>query len=178
MRETIKYGLILGLICFLSSSVLAVVNGITEPKIKLQKEKEELLALKEALPESASFRPVFQEAQIIYYTAYDSDAQLNGFVIKSQGKGYSANIEVLAGLNLNLEIVNARILSQNETPGLGNRIIEPAFLEQFKGKNLDSFSRVQAITGATVSSGAVINALKNRISELKEKLFVEASYAR
>lgn len=178
MRETIKYGLILGLICFLSSSVLAVVNGITESKIKLQKEKEESLALKEALPEAAVFKPVFQEAQIIYYTAYDSDAQLNGFVIKSQGKGYSANIEVLAGLNLNLEIVNVRILSQNETPGLGNRISEPPFLEQFKGKNLDTFSQVQAITGATVSSGAVINAVKNRISELKEKLFVEVSYAR
>lgn len=178
MRETIKYGLILGLICFLSSSVLAVVNGITESKIKLQKEKEESLALKEALPEAASFKPVFQEAQIIYYTAYDSHAQLNGFVIKSQGKGYSANIEVLAGLNLNLEIVNVRILSQNETPGLGSRIAEPPFLEQFKGKNLDTFSQVQAITGATVSSGAVINAVKRRILELKEKLFVKASYGR
>jgi len=178
VKETIKYGLILGLICFLSSSVLAVVNGITEQKIKLQKEKEESLALKEALPESASFKPAFQEAQIIYYTAYDSEDKLNGFVIKSQGKGYSANIDVLAGLNLNLEVVNVRILSQNETPGLGNRIAEAPFLEQFKGKNLDSFSQVQAITGATVSSGAVINALKNRISELKEKLLVEVSYAR
>ena len=178
MKETIKYGLILGLICFLSSSVLAVVNGITEQKIKLQKEKEESLALKEALPESASFKPAFQEAQIIYYTAYDSEDKLNGFVIKSQGKGYSANIEVLTGLNLNLEMVNVRILSQSETPGLGSRIAEAPFLEQFKGKNLDSFSQVQAITGATVSSGAVINALKNRISELKEKLLVEVSYAR
>lgn len=178
MRETIKYGLILGLICFLSSSVLAVVNGITEPKIKLQKEKEESLALKEALPEAASFKPVFQKARIIYYTAYDSHARLNGFVIKSQEKGYSANIEVLAGLNLNLEIVNVRILFQNETPGLGNRISEPPFLEQFKGKNLDTFSQVQAITGATVSSGAVINAVKRRISELKEELFVEVSYGR
>lgn len=178
MKETIRYAFILGLICFLSSSVLAVVNGITEPKIKIQKEKEESRALKEALPEGVSFKPVFQEDKIIYYTAYDSDDKLNGFVIKSQGKGYSANIEVLAGLNLNLEVVNARILFQNETPGLGNRICESPFLEQFKGKNLDSFSQVQAITGATVSSGAVINALKNRISELKEKLLVEVSYAR
>lgn len=178
MRETVKYGLILGLICFLSSSVLAVVNGITEPKIKLQKEKEESLALKEALPEAASFKPVFQEAQIIYYTAYDGNNKLKGFVIKSQDKGYSANIELLAGLNLNLEMVNVKILSQNETPGIGNRITEPPFLEQFKGKNLDSFSRVQAITGATISSAAVINALKNRISELKEKLLVEVRYGR
>ena len=39
MRETFKYALILGLICFLSSSVLAVINSVTEPIIKAQKEE-------------------------------------------------------------------------------------------------------------------------------------------
>ena len=49
MRETFKYALILGLICFLSSSVLAVINSVTEPIIKAQKEEQETQALKELL---------------------------------------------------------------------------------------------------------------------------------
>ena len=169
MRETIKYGFILGLICFLASSVLAIVNGITEPKIELQKKQEESLALKEVMPDSTSFKPVFQDDKIIYYLAYDNN-KLSGFVVKSQNKGYASDIEVLAGLNTNLEITEIKILSQNETPGLGNRIIEPSFLGQFKGKNLETFGEVQAITGATISSSAVINAVKTKISELKERL--------
>lgn len=173
MRETIKYGFILGLICFLASSVLAVVNGITEPKIELQKKQEENLALKEVMPDSTSFKPVFQEDKIIYYLAYDDNNKLSGFVVKSQNKGYASDIEVLAGLNTNLEITEIKILAQNETPGLGNRIIEPSFLGQFKGKNLETFGEVQAITGATISSSAVINAVKTKISELKERLLKE-----
>lgn len=172
MKETIKYGFILGLICFLASSVLAIVNGITEPKIELQKKQEENSGLKEVMPDSTSFKPVFQDDKIIYYLAYDNN-KLNGFVVRVQNKGYSSDIEVLAGLNTKLEITSIKILSQNETPGLGSRITEPSFLSQFKGKNLDTFGEVQAITGATISSAAVINAVKTRILELKEKLLNE-----
>ena len=178
MKETIKYGLILGLICFAASSVLAVVNEIAQPKIKLQKEKDEGLALKEVMAQGSAFKPHYQDEKIIYYTAYDGNNKLNGFVIKSLAKGYASNIEALAGLNLDLEITNVKILSQNETPGLGNRILEPSFLSQFSQKTLDTFNRVQAITGATISSGAVINSIKNKIAELKDQLSKEKNNAR
>ena len=178
MKETVKYGFILGLICFLASSVLAVVNGITEPKIKEQKAKEEGLALREALPQAQSFTPRYQDDKITYYYSYDNNNKLNGFVISSKAKGYSSDIETVAGLSLNLEIVGIKILSQSETPGLGNRIIEPAFLGQFQGKGLGTFNEVQAITGATISSGAVINSIKSKISELREELLQEEKNAR
>src|SRR3989338_6563424 len=131
MRETVRYGFILGFICFLASGVLSVVNGLTEPKIKLQKEIEENLGLKEVMPQGVSFTPKFQEGKIIYYAVYDNSNKLQGFVLKSEAKGYSSNIETLTGLNLNLKIGNIKVLSQNETPGLGNRISEPSFLSQF-----------------------------------------------
>lgn len=177
MKETLRYGLILGLICFLASSVLAVVNGITEPKIKLQKERKENLGLKEVVPQGEIFAPKFQEGKIIYYLVYNKAKRLEGFAIKTEAKGYSSNIETLAGLNLNLELGNIKLLSQNETPGLGNRISDASFLSQFKGKNLDSLAQVQAITGATISSSAVINAIKNKISELKSQLLEEIKNA-
>lgn len=178
MKEMLKYGFILGLICLLASGVLSIVNAVTEPKIKLQKETEENLALKEVMPEGADFKAKKDAEKIIYYISYDKTGKINGFVVKGEGKGYSSLVEAMAGLNLKLEINNVKILSQNETPGLGSRITKVSFLSQFKGKNAESFNQVQGITGATISSRAVINSLKNKISELKNQLLEELKSGR
>lgn len=177
MKEAIRYAFILGLICFFSSSVLAIVNSITEPQIRLQKEKEESSAFSEVMPESLDFRPHYQDEKVIYYAAYDPNNKLNGFILKAKTKGYAADIEMVVGLDLKLEIAGIKILSQNETPGLGNRIAESSFLGQFQGKAVDTFNEVQAITGATISSSAVINSVRDKIQELKEQLLVELSHA-
>lgn len=176
MREMLKYGFVLGLICFLSSSVLAIVNSITDPLIRQQKEREESSAFNEVMPQSLDFRPHYQDEKIIYYTAYDRSNKLNGFIIKAKAKGYVSDIEAVAGLNLKLEISGIKILSHNETPGLGNGIADDAFLSQFQGKNVNTFNEVQAITGATISSSAVINSVRDKIQELKAQLLVEASH--
>lgn len=178
MKEMVRYGLILGLICFVASAVLAVVNSATEPKIKLQKNKEENAALREVMPQASDFKPHYQDDKIIYYSAYDSRNKLSGFVIRSEGKGYSSNIEAVSGLSLNLEITDVKILSQNETPGLGSRVSEPSFLERFRGKNLDTFNQVQAITGATISSSALISSIKDKIAQLQPQLLKEIGDAK
>lgn len=178
MKETVKYGLILGLICFISSSLLAFVNDVTEEKIAGQKEKEMNLGLKEIMPQGDNFKPYLENQEIKYYSAYDNKDKLIGFVLKSAAKGYSSDVEVLTGLNLNLEIIKVKILSQNETPGLGNRITEAQFISQFAGKNLESFGQIQAITGATISSRTVIDSVKSKISQLKEELTKEIHHGR
>ncbi|MBU4346817.1 MAG: FMN-binding protein [Candidatus Omnitrophica bacterium] len=178
MREIIRYGLILGLVCFLAGGLLAVVNGITAPKIQLQKEKEEDFALRQVIYGAVMFKEKLENGRLNYYVAYDSANRLKGFVVKSQGRGYSSDIEVLTGLDLNLEITDIKILYQNETPGLGNRISEPGFCGQFRGKNLGSLHQIQAITGASISSEAVINSIKDRVSALKPNLLKDIQYAR
>lgn len=178
MKETIRYGFVLGLICFLASGVLAVVNGLTEPKIELNKVEKEEAALKEVLPKAIKFIANKEEGGADYYLAYDEKNSLVGVAIKSSSKGYSSIIESLAGLDKNLEIVSIKILSQNETPGLGSRVSEESFLSQFIGKKLDSLWQVQAITGATISSTAVINSVNNKIEELAGVLLKEFNSAR
>lgn len=179
MKELFKYAFILGLICFLSSSVLAVVNGITESHILLQKARAEDLALRQIMGEKFHFKPHYIDEKIDYYKAYSNqDRSLSGFVLKVQAKGFNSQIEILTALNLNLEVSQVKILSQNETPGLGTRITEGNFLERFKNRGLEDLNRVEAITGATVSSGAVIKAVKGNLAGLKEELEGEAKGAR
>lgn len=178
MKEIIKYGLILGIICFLAGSVLALVNSITEPKIKSQKQEQEALALREVMAESVDFTARYHQNEVIYYTAYDTNGKINGFAVKCRGKGYSSEIEILAGLNSSLEINKVKILSQNETPSLGSRILEESFLGQFRGKDLSAMHQVETITGATISSEALIRALKTRIGELTQQLTGELNNGR
>lgn len=179
MKELFKYAFILGLICFLSSSVLAVVNGITESHILLQKARAEDLALRQIMGEEFHFKPHYIDEKIDYYKVYSSqDQSLAGFVLKVQAKGFNSQIEILTALTLNLEVSQVKILSQNETPGLGTRITEGGFLSRFKNKGLEGLSQVEAISGATVSSGAVIKAVKGNLAGLKEELEREAKGAR
>lgn len=173
----IRYAFILGLICFLSSGALAVVNGITEPKIRLEKEEKEGLGLKEVMSGAFYFEPKLEDGKLSYYLAYNKRHKIEGFVIRAETKGYSSDIELLVSLNVNLDVVNIKILSQNETPGLGNRIADASFLSKFQGQSLETLSQVQTITGATISSLAVTNAIKNKISELRSQLLKEARNA-
>lgn len=177
MKEMARYGLTLAVICLLASTVLAVVNGFTAPQIQLQKEKEEQAALKEVMPQAAAFKPKAQDGKILYYKAYDTADKLSGFIVKCEGKGYSSAIESLAGLDLKLNITEVKVLAQNETPGLGTRVTGPQFLNQFNGKSLAGLGQIDAITGSTISSRAVIDSIKKRISELEGQLSQEIENA-
>ena len=131
------------------------------------KQKEEKILL-EVLPQASHFEPVKSACkEIIYYRAYSKDNQLVGAAFKASGKGYSSTIETMAGMTMDGKISAIKILSQNETPGLGNRITEDSFLAQFSGKDIPGLARAQAITGATVSSRAVMDSVGQKMQEIK-----------
>ncbi|HHY46553.1 MAG TPA: hypothetical protein GX506_04545, partial [Firmicutes bacterium] len=56
MRDVIRYGVVLALICTVAAGVLAYVNDITEEKIAAQKALEEERALAGALPGATDFK--------------------------------------------------------------------------------------------------------------------------
>ncbi|OGX23224.1 MAG: hypothetical protein A3K54_01130 [Omnitrophica WOR_2 bacterium RBG_13_44_8] len=65
-------------------------------------------------------------------------------------------------------ITAIKILNQNETPGLGAQVVEPSFTGQFNHQDLQGLSKVQAITGATISSKAVIESVQAKAKEIQE----------
>ncbi|MDD5098000.1 MAG: RnfABCDGE type electron transport complex subunit G [Candidatus Omnitrophica bacterium] len=168
MKEMTRYGFILGLICVLAAGLLAGVNALTRVKIADQAKAEEQAALKEVMPQAAKFTPVGQAEEVLYYKAFDSDDQLVGFIFKASEKGYSSVIQTLAGMNLQGVISAIKVISQNETPGLGMRITENKFTGQFKNQDTASLSGVQAITGATISSRAVMDSVIKKAQVIKE----------
>lgn len=170
MREIARYGFILGFICIVAGGLLAAVNTLTAPKILAQELAEEQAALKEVMPKAAKFTAIKSatDEQTLYYKAFDEEDKIIGFVFKASGKGYSSVVQTLAGMDLAGRISAIKVLSQNETPGLGIRITEKKFTDQFKNQDSLNLSGVQAISGATISSRAVMNSVLKKAQEIKE----------
>jgi len=168
MKETIRYGLILAVICIVASGLLAGMNALTQTRIIAQAQLEEETALKEVMPFGEYFDPVKKGEEIIYYKVRNKQGEFIGVAFKASGKGYSSVIDTLVGLSRDGRINAIKILNQNETPGLGAQVSTPSFREQFSHKSLPELSQVQAITGATISSKAVIDSVQAKLKEIQE----------
>lgn len=170
MKEIIRYGFTLALICIVASASLAIVNSFTKARILAQSQTEEESSLKEVFPPAANFEAVKSGNEVIYYKAFDKDGKFIGAAFKASGKGYSGTIETMAGLTQEGRITAIKVVNQNETPGLGSQVAEPAFSNRFSNKDLQNLNQVQAITGATISSRAVIDSVKKKAEEIRELL--------
>lgn len=102
-----------------------------------------------------------------------------GYIAEGFGKGYSSYIHVLTSVDKNFIVQKISVLGHGETPGLGDEIEKDYFLNSFKGKSVDNLvvikgetaDKIQAITGATISSRAVTeDGVKNGVKMLKDKL--------
>ncbi len=116
------------------------------------------------------------------------DNNVIGHCFPVQGSGLWGTIRALVALDKDMsKIIGFTIVEQNETPGLGARITEKWFLDQFKNKPIGSNNKVikftlipedekankteiQQITGATASSRAVVNILYNNLVEIIQKI--------
>ncbi len=180
MLKIIRTSLLLGIICFISAFCLAQVFRQTKDKIAGQSRADNFL--KKIFLEGERF----DEGKIgkqPYFLAFGADENLIGVIIPVSAAGYGGKIKMLVGLDLDGTVSNFQILEQNETPGLGAKILEPVFLGQFKGKNKDelglikdepSQGKIEAVTSATISSRAVTKGFKEAViffeENLKEKL--------
>ena len=166
MREMVRYGFILALICVIASGLLAGVNSLTKPRIIRQAQAEEEMSLKGVMPQGESFKPVKKQEEVLYYNVYDKKNKFIGVAFKASGKGYSSIVETMVGMLEDGTITAVKVLSQNETPGLGVKVAGPDFTGQFSNKK--DLGNVQAIAGATISSKAVIDSVKKKAAEIKE----------
>lgn len=129
----------------------------------------------------------------------DPEGNALGYAALGQAQGYGGMVNVMVGMGPQAErIIGMKVVKQSETPGLGTRVAEikssrtwfgivtrqapegepetmPEFLKQFIGREesqvrLDGENGVQAITGATISSTAVVNATRNAVEKIQSQV--------
>jgi electron transport complex protein RnfG len=181
MKDMMKITLSLVMIFIGAGLIMGVSYKFTSPiKFKAEKkEKEE--ALKEMAPTATDpITPAgkwsVHSRNFEYYAATASGKPV-AYISSTAGKGYSSFIQMLVSLDTDLKISEVKVLSMNETPGLGDQVLEKSFLDQFKGKTLSQIilikgetkENIQAITGATISSRGVTNGIKDAVQTLVDK---------
>lgn len=171
MRNAWRMILVLGLVSLASGMILAGFYAWMNPRIEAQKLREQFeVGFKQIFPDAARFREVTAQAAVPegaeepIYEALDASGNSLGLVYSALGDGYGGPVKVAVGLDPDQgQILGVAVLSHTETAGLGSRIEEPSFRDQFAGKPVsDPFQvgrDVDGITAATVSSRAVTRAV-------------------
>jgi len=160
--------LFLTVVVLASVVALTLIDGITRERIAEAQRDDVQEMLSALFPEMDSYE--FDEASGVYTIRVGGGSV--GNALMSRATGYGGPIDILIGLEPNLSLRGIRVISQAETPGLGARIVDADFLEQFVGLSLDKLAlsknggSVDAITGATISTSAVIQGVRQGILEL------------
>lgn len=156
----------LTIIVLISVSLLLYINTFTSVIVEEQRRLKIQAILQGMFPELTEFKEE-EELFVIY-----EDEAIAGYTFLASGNGYSGAINMLVGIDMDYNIKDVAILSQTETPGLGNKITEKEFTDQFIGLTSADIilsrdgGSIDAITGATISSRAVTDAIREKIPEI------------
>lgn len=167
MRDIVKHGLILLIITTIAAFVLGLTNDVTQGIIVERAELKNIESIKALLPEAEEFKKIENVAKGIIVEVYEGTkgGSVVGYTVKSIPRGYGGTVETLVGMSKDGKIVGLKIGEHTETPGLGSKIADAAFVNKFIGKDAIEFNitkdqpskdaDVQTVSGATVSSKAV-----------------------
>ncbi|MDO9260635.1 MAG: RnfABCDGE type electron transport complex subunit G [Flavobacteriaceae bacterium] len=158
------------LITLIAGFSLGFVNELTLEPIAKSKLDQKVNALKLVLPVFDN-NPVAAmillkveniKDSIEVYPAFLNNEFVGAAIIGTSEKGFSGLIKLIIGFKPDGTIQNIAVLEQKETPGLGTKIKDAAFINQYKDKNLTVFNakvkkdggEIDALTGATITTRA------------------------
>jgi len=106
------------------------------------------------------------------------DGQLFALAMEvSDGGGYGGDVNIMLGIDMEGQISSISITKHQETPGLGARISEANFTKQFKSLSVSgdidltaNGGKIEAISGATISSKAVVKAVLDGVTFFKDNI--------
>jgi len=178
MKFFLKLGLILLVFCIIATALLAYVNSITKPKIDALKIKEAEEARNKLIP-GAAFESrtisIPDADSIVYYVATDEKTkELKGYTFTAAKAGYSSTVKTMAAASPDFKLIDIQVIEQAETPGLGANCVKPEFAAKFRDKTPAELKvdkdggKIASMTGATITTRAVTNSLKEMIGVIKK----------
>ena len=171
MKNILKLVLPLTLLAAVCAAVLAAVDALTRAPIANIATLRANRAAQAVLPPGVKAlvpRADPADTNVCLFVGYADDARTKilGYAVPCRSAhGYGGDIRLMAGLTADRAVVTYRVLAANETPGLGAKLGEAAFAGQFAGKRAAALKvrkdggDVDALTGATITSRAVCEAL-------------------
>jgi len=151
----------------------------TKSKIAEAYRAELVRALDKVLPPHDN-KPDVDKIEIEGNSLYlaKKNGNLVGYAMKSVShRGYSGDIDIIVGIDKDGKVYGIEILRHAETPGLGSKIEEDWFKNEFKGLDVTSNIKVKKdggiidqFSGATISPRAVCEAVSLAVRFVSEKV--------
>ena len=182
--------LIISAFCF--GLLIAIASAAWSPRIEQNKIEKLNSLMRDLLPEAGSFE---LEAELEIESAKGKKVKSNiykaisdantcvGWAFNCKGPGFQDKIELVVAVDKDFErIAGFSVLASNETPGFGDKIKLPWYRNQFAGAPAEKLqlvktgdvekidSEIVAISGATVSSKAVVDIINNSIIQIKNQM--------
>ena len=179
-KEILRPSVTLFVIALCAALLLASTNLLTKEKIRENGQKKENESRSFVLSTAAEFIPMTTADGEPYYLGRDADGNTVGYVLTATAKGYGGDVQAVVGYGLDGSITGVRVLADGETPGLGANAAKESFGDRYIGKsghlvvskNTNEGQNVQAITSATITSTAVVNAV-NATADTLAKIMTE-----
>ncbi|MCL6466547.1 MAG: FMN-binding protein [candidate division WOR-3 bacterium] len=170
----------------LSGSFLAIVGQVTKERIIFNKRHEIEMAALKVVPGASSVKMIYEERDFAVFEDRDEAGNLLGYALKAAGTGFQDKIVLEVGVNAELTtVLSLTVIEQKETPGLGAKITsEEDFLRYWQNRDCTkeltlrkppvedpgalASNEVNAITGATISSRAILNIVNEAIKKARQ----------
>jgi Na+-translocating ferredoxin:NAD+ oxidoreductase RnfG subunit len=164
MKKSIKSILVLICICAAVSVVLAATNYITAPIIEKNAQNSANSALLEVLPEGGGFTVVDLGGYELPSTVSEVYLAGNGgYVVKLNTTGYAAGMVLMCGVSPDGTVAGTKLIASGETPSIGG-VAADTFAGTVVGKSVNDIDGVDTIAGATKTTAAYRNAVKDALN--------------
>lgn len=188
MKKSTYLVLVLTVTASVSGGILAYFDSFTSKRIAEFQKNEQKNAVQVVLPGSVSSESKMLDG-VEFFVGKDEAGKIVGVAFVASGAGFQSTIKIFVGMDPTMQtILVMKVMEQAETPGLGTKIVDDQtnksnpnwFVNQFenlnvangisfvKGQKPTKPGEIQAITGATVSSSAVVNLLNASITKSRE----------
>ncbi|MGL0936773.1 electron transport complex subunit RsxG [Vibrio vulnificus] len=183
-----KNGLTLAIFACATTGLVAMTQYLTKDQITLQEQKQLSSVLNQVIPESAHDNLLFESCTLVSDSALGSDKAMPAYIATRNGQataiaiesiapdGYNGVIKIITGIDTNGTVLGTRVLSHQETPGLGDKIDLRVtnWITSFTGKQLNDGNynswkvrkdggEFDQFTGATITPRAVVKAVRNTV---------------
>ncbi len=186
MRDIIKMLVVLSTICGISGFGLSYLKMITAIPIEEQvltyvqsPALDRVFSDVDNSPVAERKKFTLKDGREVTIFPARKGGKLIGVALEDKGKGFGGDISVMVGINpANDTLVGIGVTTMKETPGIGDVILAPRFVDQFTAKPMDvklkkDGGSIDAISGATVSSAGAVLAVANAAkvyAELKDAI--------
>lgn len=175
MKGYLKTASILAIICAVAALILSSLNSVTAPIIADYEKQQTLLALDAVSHGYNLGERIDVESDVTpYYIPLEEDGTLKGYILELSGNGYGGLLRLVASYDTDGLLLESKVVSNSETPGLGKKVENSWYMKMFIGqdkiptaKNDLSADDSATISGASITFGAISKALFNGSSYIK-----------